>query len=41
MAMKALKKVKQKGSLEKDQEGSLKKDQTLNKGNLKSWGSSA
>ena len=41
MAMKALKKVKQKGSLKKDQEGSLKKDQTLNKGNLKSWGSSA
>ena len=38
MAMKALKKVKQKGSLKKDQEGSLKKDQTLNKGNLKKLG---
>jgi hypothetical protein len=34
MAMKALKKVRKKGSLKKDQEGSLKKDQKLNKGNL-------
>lgn len=32
MAMKALKKVRRKGSLKTDQEGSLKKDQKLNKG---------